>query len=322
MKNRVYLDKAKSFYKGNLHMHSTRSDGRCSPDAAVRTFKDMGYHFVSLTDHDLYTRSNEYDSEQFITIPGMERGELNPVAGKNPGYHFGAIDDPTVESGLDRYAHLQKLPTPIPWEGEHSPQELIDELRAHGNLVIFNHPEWHLTRLDDMVKYDRYFAIEIFNYATEKTPATSYGTAYWDHALQNGRKVYGIAADDSHGHQQGWKLPDYGGGWVQVQAGALTHVEIAKSLKAGRFYSSSGPEIYDIRVEDGTLRVECSPCRFIMFKAFPQRGPFMVDRQSAELMTSASMKILEDMHYIRIECIDAVGHVAWSNPVFVNELLE
>lgn len=322
MINKVYLDRNKMKYKGNLHLHTTWSDGDLPAAEVVKAFQAKGYQFISISDHEIYARTDEFNTADFITLPGMERGGLNPVEDKNPGYHFGVLDDPTVNSELDRFEHLQQFPVPIAWVGDHSPQLLIDEMRAHGNLVVFNHPEWHLTRFDDMVKYNGFFAIEIYNHATEWSTTSSYGAAYWDHALQNGKRVFGIASDDSHGHDPKWKIPEYGGGWVQVQSGALTHVDIVRSLKQGDFYSSSGPEIYDLRVVDGELTIECSPCKFIMFKAFPQRGPFYGNFESGEPMTSASMMIEEDMQYIRVECIDFEGKVAWSNPVFVSDLLQ
>ena len=130
MKNVIYLDAGKAMYKGNLHLHTTWSDGAQPAEEVVEAFKAKGYHFISLSDHDIYTRTEDFDTEHFITLPGTERGELNPVADKNPGYHFGALDDPTVEPELARYGHLEKFPTPVPWVGDHSPQLLIDELRA------------------------------------------------------------------------------------------------------------------------------------------------------------------------------------------------
>ncbi|SFS48745.1 CehA/McbA family metallohydrolase [Paenibacillus sp. BC26] len=321
MKNIILLDRNKPIYKGNLHLHTTWSDGRLPAADVVRAFKEKGYHFISLSDHDIYTRTEEFNTQDFITLPGTERGELNPVPDKNPGYHFGVLDDPTVEPEQPRYEHLHAFPTPVPWVGDHSPQLLIDELRSHGNLVVFNHPEWHLTRFEDMVKYDGFFAVEIYNHATEWSTASSYGAAYWDHALQNGKRVYGIAADDSHSHDPNWKIPEYGGGWVQVQADSLTHSDVIRSLKKGQFYSSSGPEVYDLRVENGRLKIECSPCKFIMFKAFPQRGPFFGNFMSGEPLTQAMMEIEEDMTYIRVECVDFEGNVAWTNPIFVEVLL-
>lgn len=322
MKNMILLDRSKAMYKGNIHLHTTWSDGRLPAAEVVEAFKAKGYHFIAFSDHDVYTRTEEFNTPDFITIPATERGELNPVPDKNPGYHFGVLDDPTVEPELERYGHLERFPIPVPWVGDHSPQLLIDELRAHGNLVIFNHPEWHLTRFEDMVKYDRFFAVEVYNHATEWSPSSSYGAAYWDHALQNGKRVFGIASDDSHSHDPNWKIPEYGGGWIKLQAEALTHADVIRSLKAGAYYSSSGPEVFDLRVEDGELKIQCSPCKFIMFKAFPQRGEFYGNFESGEPLTEASMKIQEDMVYVRVECVDFEGNVAWTNPVFIADLME
>jgi len=42
---------AAEWYKGNLHGHSHWSDGNVLPEQAIGWYKDHGYHFVSLTDH-------------------------------------------------------------------------------------------------------------------------------------------------------------------------------------------------------------------------------------------------------------------------------
>lgn len=320
MKDRIYLDRSKRFYKGNLHTHTVWSDGRITAEEVVELFKKKGYHFISISDHEIYCRTEEFNTDHFITIPGMERAGLKPFLNHNPTHHLGVIDDPTVAAQGDRYSHLQRFPVPLPWEGDHSVQDLIDELRLNGNLVIYNHPEWSLAQFDTMVKYDGLLAVEIYNHSTEWTPATSYGTAYWDYALQQGKRIYATASDDSHYHVEEWKIPEYGGGWVQIQTEALTHLDLVKGLKAGSYYSSSGPEIYDLRVENGKLYIECSPCKYIMFKSFPQRAPFLGNFETGEPLTGAHATIREEMHYIRIECIDFQGNVAWTNPVFVADL--
>jgi hypothetical protein len=321
VKDRVYLDGRKRYYKGNVHIHSVLSDGERTPVEVVARYKARGNSFICLSDHDVYTDTTEYDTEDFIVLPGTEQGGINKVPDKNPGYHFNALGDPTVAPARRRYGHGERMPHPIPWTGPDTPQRTLDELAARGNIVIFNHPEWHLTRFEDMVRYGGFFAVEIYNHATEWTPATSYGTAYWDHALQNGKRVFGVAADDSHS-QWDKPLPDYDGGWIQVQADGLTREGIITAMKQGRFYASSGPSIHDLRVEGGRLVVSCSPCRYVMFKAFPQRGEFIADFTKAAALTTASNAIAEDMDYIRVECIDADGLVAWSNPVFVSDLLD
>jgi hypothetical protein len=44
----------KRWYRGMLHMHSLWSDGRAMPEQAIAAYKDIGYDFVSLTDHNRF----------------------------------------------------------------------------------------------------------------------------------------------------------------------------------------------------------------------------------------------------------------------------
>ncbi|MYD95309.1 MAG: hypothetical protein F4Y02_16835, partial [Chloroflexi bacterium] len=39
------------WYRGNLHAHSTNSDGAKSPADAVAWYRDAGYDFMALSDH-------------------------------------------------------------------------------------------------------------------------------------------------------------------------------------------------------------------------------------------------------------------------------
>ena len=39
------------FYRGNLHCHTTRSDGRLSPQEAAAVYQEQGYDFLAVTDH-------------------------------------------------------------------------------------------------------------------------------------------------------------------------------------------------------------------------------------------------------------------------------
>jgi hypothetical protein len=45
--------KAEHWYKGNLHMHSLWSDGDAFPEDAAGWYRDHGYQFVTLSDHQL-----------------------------------------------------------------------------------------------------------------------------------------------------------------------------------------------------------------------------------------------------------------------------
>ena len=62
-----------NWYKGNLHSHTTNSDGAWTPDEAVDHYKANGYAFLCLSDHNLYTDYRyKYNSDLFLILPGTE----------------------------------------------------------------------------------------------------------------------------------------------------------------------------------------------------------------------------------------------------------
>ncbi|MEE9368893.1 MAG: hypothetical protein V3V05_08510 [Pontiella sp.] len=44
------------WYKGNTHTHTFWSDGKEFPETAADRYKDMGYHFLALSDHNIVSR--------------------------------------------------------------------------------------------------------------------------------------------------------------------------------------------------------------------------------------------------------------------------
>jgi predicted metal-dependent phosphoesterase TrpH len=77
------------FWRGNLHTHSTRSDGVLEPAEVVRRYRAEGYDFLALTDHFIgiykypITDTTGFRDAGFTTILGaelhsgaMQNGEL------------------------------------------------------------------------------------------------------------------------------------------------------------------------------------------------------------------------------------------------------
>ena len=66
------------FWRGNLHTHSTRSDGLRSPEEVCRFYEAAGYDFLALTDHYLehygwpITDTRPFRSPTFTTLIGAE----------------------------------------------------------------------------------------------------------------------------------------------------------------------------------------------------------------------------------------------------------
>ena len=40
-----------NWYKGNIHTHTTKSDGDADPEVVVNWFMEHGYDFLVLSDH-------------------------------------------------------------------------------------------------------------------------------------------------------------------------------------------------------------------------------------------------------------------------------
>src|SRR5690606_519516 len=68
---------APRWYKGNTHTHTLNSDGDSTPDDVVRWYREHGYHFLVLTDHNFLTSVEALNAlhgadEKFLVIKGEE----------------------------------------------------------------------------------------------------------------------------------------------------------------------------------------------------------------------------------------------------------
>jgi len=64
---------AGQWYKGNLHTHTTQSDGRLAPEQVVAWYDQNGYDFVAITDHDTFLDPTPLQGATRMTlIPGFE----------------------------------------------------------------------------------------------------------------------------------------------------------------------------------------------------------------------------------------------------------
>ena len=50
----------KRWYKGNMHCHTYWSDGRAFPDQAIRSYRDAGYDFCAVTDHNRMGENRDF----------------------------------------------------------------------------------------------------------------------------------------------------------------------------------------------------------------------------------------------------------------------
>jgi len=129
------------------------------------------------------------------------------------------------------------------------------------------------------------------------------------------RPMWGLDVDDAH-----WRpdAPDDAGlGWVWVKTTALTQKSILDALKQGYFYASSGPQIYDLQLEGGQVRVRCSPAVSVDFIGSGPRSR-RVAAPPGETLTMASYRLDHRQRYVRVACQDSQSRWAWSNPIFLD----
>ena len=64
---RILLDSATPFFKGNMHCHSTVSDGALAPQELKELYRAHGYHFIAFTDHEHVENIQERLEAEILT---------------------------------------------------------------------------------------------------------------------------------------------------------------------------------------------------------------------------------------------------------------
>src|SRR5262245_29066171 len=65
------------WYRGNTHAHTFNSDGDSPPEVVARWYREHGYQFAFITDHEYLTDVMPLNAllgatEQFLVLPGTE----------------------------------------------------------------------------------------------------------------------------------------------------------------------------------------------------------------------------------------------------------
>ncbi|NLX82203.1 MAG: CehA/McbA family metallohydrolase [Clostridiales bacterium] len=287
------FEPGKRFYKGNLHMHTTASDGKLSFEEAARRYQEAGYDFICITDH----RIRSVDTQtlgKMLVLPGTE---IDFFLG-NQVIHIVGVN--IKESFLSRYD--------VRW----GPQRGINEIRAAGGLAILAHPLWSLNTTETINSLLDLTAVEIYN-STSAPPWNgdrADATGLLDIACAAGVLHNTVAVDDAH-HYNGDECLSF----IMLQADELSPSSIMQALSDGAFYASQGPQFTQVHFEGDTVRVECSPVARILFHS---NRPYAPDRcWQGEGITQASYTIRRDWNerFVRVIIQDEEGRRAWANPI-------
>jgi len=272
-----------NWYRGNLHLHTTNSDGTYTPEEICTLYKEAGYDFVSITDHRKVT-SVKKPLPFFLVIKG--------------NFHVVAL-------GLKKEFKVENF----------SYQEIIDEINRKKAYPIIAHPYWSGFSSSDLLKLKNYIGIEIYNNSCEKAKGKGYSSVHWDELLQEGKKILGFASDDTHHHLDKYREDDALGSFIMVKATGLSEKSILNSVKNGFFYSSTGPIIENIEISKDRIYIKTSSVKYIDFVASDWKGSRFSGKR--KLLKEVEYKINGQEQYIRIEITDKYGKKAWTNPIYI-----
>ncbi|MBL6932200.1 MAG: CehA/McbA family metallohydrolase [Rhodospirillales bacterium] len=285
------------FYRGNLHTHSTNSDGKLAPGEVCNAYREAGYDFISLTEHFIehfdfpVTDTRAYRSNDFTTLIAAELHQ-GTLANSEP-WHILAVGIP-----LD-FARPGK---------DEGPVEIAERAAATGAFIGIVHPSWYGLTIEDARLITCAHAIEIYNHGSEIEVDRGEDWPFCDLLLNEGWRLSGYATDDAHHITH-----DAFGGWMHVLADSLEPDALLDSMKAGRYYSSQGPQIHDIKIADGELHVACSPAHVISLQGRGARSTYKMGDGIEEATFPTDR--FEDA-YVRVTIRDANGKRAWSNPIW------
>jgi len=305
------------WYKGNTHTHTLNSDGDSTPDDVVRWYREHGYQFLVLTDHNFLTSVDGLNAlhgadERFLVIKGEEVTSSFKGASSSASVHVNGLDvAERVEPARNAASVLDTI------------QRNVDAIRAVNGVPHINHPNfgWSLTP-DDLrqVKNNRLF--EVFN--GHPTVHNNGGGGVpsldeaWDMVLSRGVLLYGIAVDDAHTFKQPGNpaVAGPGRGWVVVRSSRLEARAILEAMERGDFYASNGVDLADVRSTGTSMTVEIRQRGDYKYRTQFIGTGGRVLKESIDLSSTYTFTGSEG--YVRARVIDSGGRAAWVQPVMVN----
>ena len=286
-----------------LHAHTTSSDGEPTPEGLVQHYLRAGYDVLAITDH-WHITAPEHD--EILVLPSSE------LSARIDGRQSEAD---VLAYGIDALpAVREEFPTIA---------EAASWIVAQGGVAYLAHPYWSGLVAGDYLAAPDLSGIEIFNGSCELTQGNGLSAVHWDDILHAGGSCLAIATDDSHYAGQDSRLA-----WTVVRAPERTRGAVLAALRSGAFYSTSGPEIVDVRVDGAEVEVRTSPARSIFLRSGPWDGCAVVadpcamhyrgrvlERAADGAITAARFEAPEFWAWGRVEVVGADGRRAWSNPI-------
>lgn len=299
---------ASRFLKGNVHAHTNLSDGDSAPEDVIGWYREHGYAFLAITDHNRLTEARDYSSLQDASFRLINGEEVSMYA-----------------SG--RQVHVNSLCTAVKIGGgtfSSSAEALAwatTRIASEGGVAIVNHPNFdRAIERSDLLAAAPASGIEIasghpYVYSLGRGDRPAHEDL-WDYALAAGARFMGVGVDDEHHLRTDADPAAYGGSaWIQVFGDRNEPNAVCDALRSGRFYSSNGASIRRIAVTSTTYSVwpgeAGASVRFI-----GSAGRVLEEARDVRDGAAAHHAIQAGDGYVRAKVVDSNGTAAWTPAVF------
>jgi len=280
-----------TWYKGNVHIHSTASDGGKTFAELAQMYADAGYDFLFRTDH--WVASDVGSDTEGYPLLWLDGIELDGNGHGGSPYHvvcLGTLAGITPDIGL---------------------VAAMESGRAQGGFLILAHPHWTGNSLEDALRWG-FHGVEIYNHVCRWLNGKGDGTVHWNAMLQRFPDTLAFAVDDAHIRPE---HPGWNGGWIMANAANRSRGAIQHAIRAGNFCSSCGPEFHAIEYHGAGVTVRTSPVQFVRLVG-PAHFGDRVGSFEGELLTEATLEVPTDWPYAYLEVEDEQGRRAWTNTLF------
>ncbi len=238
-----------TFLRGDIHAHSSRSDGDSPAEVVMAWYRAHDYQFLALTDHNRHLDASDYrhmEREDFVLIAGEE---VSMAADGKP-IHVNALCSKTT-IGEARFDHRTAA---LQWA--------VDQIGSQGGVALINHPNfvWSLTA-EHLAPVRGARMVEIYSgHPQARSDGDDYHRSVeqiWDELLAQDSTLVPAAVDDMHmlGSTPTKGVPQArpGTGWVEIYDAELSEDGICRALADGRLVASNGPRLGRLAVAGTTF---------------------------------------------------------------------
>ena len=301
------------WFVGELHSHTTKSDGAMSIEELIKEAKNHGLDFIFITDHDVPLLTNKRNKSEgnFKVFPGTE---LTTFKG-----HALAL-------GISRHVNPTLL--------HKNPEDASNFVKSEGGIFGIAHPffppspycsgcKWSYNVSPKFIDF-----LEIWNSGGTGAlfPAFNFASlSLWTEFLNDGYKIPATSGGDIHLRE------DFNEFWIpyHVRADEFELKQILCSIRSGKSYASRGNFFFEVlyrnrtyqcgdivKISDGNsfeIHVKTENASKILLMS--SKGAMMVDS------SSVNKKIeVDGIRWINAVALYKNSIVGFSNPIYFEHL--